>query len=246
MQPRGHDPTGSGAASADPGAPDRVLVHQALAGSADAFAALHRRYYARIFRLALLRCRSVQDAEDVASETFVRAIAHLPSFRFQGESLFPWLSRIASNLTADLGRRYGGAALLSLDSQTVDNVRALLEGLPDDAPDPHVLAERAETQALLRAAIATLPQDQADAILLRFGGDLPLKEIAIALNRSEGAVKSLLHRALIGLRKTLLSGAREAEVLGQVRQQHSLGREDAAGVAPRESNRRAYGRFEDL
>ena len=73
----------------DQDATDRVLVAQALSGNGEAFAALHRRYYARVYRLALLRCRSVADAEDVASETFVRAIAHLPAFRFQGESLFP-------------------------------------------------------------------------------------------------------------------------------------------------------------
>ncbi|MES2464522.1 MAG: RNA polymerase sigma factor [Armatimonadota bacterium] len=201
----------------DPDATDRVLVTQALAGSEDAFAALHRRYYGRIYRLALLRCRSVADAEDVAAETFVRAIAHLPAFRFQGESLFPWLSRIASNLAADLGRKSAGITLVSMDSQTVESVRALLESLPGDAPDPHTLAERNETQALLRAAVAALPSDQADAILLRFGGDLPLKEIALALDRSEGAIKSLLHRGLVGLRKMLISGANEAGVLEQMR-----------------------------
>jgi RNA polymerase sigma-70 factor (ECF subfamily) len=201
----------------DQDATDRVLVTQALAGNADAFAALHRRYYARIYRLALLRCRSVADAEDVAAETFVRAIAHLPAFRFQGESLFPWLSRIASNLAADLGRKSAGVTLVSLDNQTVESVRALLESLPGDTPDPHTLAERSETQALLRAAVAALPSDQADAILLRFGGDLPLKEIATALGRSEGAIKSLLHRGLVGLRKMLLSGANEAGALEQMR-----------------------------
>lgn len=201
----------------DPDATDRALVAQALAGNAEAFTALHRRYYARVYRLALLRCRSVADAEDVAAETFVRAIAHLPAFRFQGESLFPWLSRIASNLAADMGRRSAGVTLVSLDNQTVESVRALLESLPGDTPDPHALAERSETQALLRAAVAALPTDQADAILLRFGGDLPLKEIAVALGRSEGAIKSLLHRGLVGLRKMLISGANEAGALEQMR-----------------------------
>lgn len=201
----------------NPDATDRALVGQALAGNGDAFAALHRRYYARVYRLALLRCRSVTDAEDVAAETFVRAIAHLPAFRFQGESLFPWLSRITGNLAVDMGRKSAGVTLVSLDSQTVESVRTLLEGLPGTAPDPHTLAERSETQALLRAAVAALPTDQADAILLRFGGDLPLKEIAVALDRSEGAIKSLLHRGLTGLRKSLISGAAEAGALEQMR-----------------------------
>lgn len=212
-----HERHHTGEKAVDANATDRALVTQALSGNAEAFTALHRRYYARVYRLALLRCRSVADAEDVAAETFVRAIAHLPAFRFQGESLFPWLSRIASNLAADMGRRSAGVTLVSLDNQTVESVRALLESLPGDTPDPHALAERSETQALLRAAVAALPTDQADAILLRFGGDLPLKEIAVALGRSEGAIKSLLHRGLVGLRKMLISGANEAGALEQMR-----------------------------
>ena len=187
---------------------DRALVERTVAGDREAFTLLHKRYYARIYRLAVYRCRNTQDAEDIAAETFVKAIAHLPQFRFQGESLFPWLSRIATNLVHDQARRTAGVSFLSFDSGTADQVRSLLEALPGtDSPDPHALAERAETQALVRAAVGALPGDQAEAVLLRFGSDLPLKEIAIALNRTEGAIKSLLHRALINLRKALVTGA---------------------------------------
>lgn len=197
---------------------DRHLVARTLAGDRDAFALLHRRYYARIFRLALLRCGSASDAEDIASETFIRAITHLPSFRFQGESLFPWLSRICLNLVADRGRaRRAQAPLVSLDAATGGSLRALLDALPGNLPDPHVVAERHEVQALVRAAVANLPPDQMNAIVLRYVGDLPLKEIALALNKTEGAVKSLLHRATVGLRKALLAGEREAEVFGHLR-----------------------------
>lgn len=195
---------------------DRQLVERTLEGDTDAFAILHRRYYGRVYRLALVRCRSAQDAEDVASETFVRAIAHLAGYRFQGDSLFPWLSRIAANLIADMGRRQRGATFVSLDGADInEGVRSLIEGLKSDSPDPQALAERQEVQALVRAAIRGLPPDQADAILLRFVGDLPLKEIAAAMNRTEGAIKSLLHRALIGLRRSLTTGEKSAEVFGQ-------------------------------
>lgn len=183
---------------------DRHLVERTLAGDSEAFARLHKRYYARVYRIALFRTRSVQDAEDIASETFVRAISHLRTYRFQGESIFPWLSRIASNLIADQGRRAAGVTMLSLDGGGSEGVRALIEGLPGDAPDPHTLAERQETQAVLRAAIAKLAPDQAEAVLLRFGADLPLKDIAEAMGKTEGAIKSLLHRALVNLRRSLV------------------------------------------
>lgn len=201
------------------GPSDRTLVERTVAGDREAFTVLHKRYYARIYRLAVYRCRNTQDAEDVAAETFVKAIAHLPQFRFQGESLFPWLSRIATNLVYDQARRTAGVSFLSLDGETADQVRSLLEAIPGtDSPDPHALAERAETQALVRAAVAALPGDQAEAILLRFGSDLPLKEISLALNRTEGAIKSLLHRALVNLRKSLITGAIDSAAVQEWRQ----------------------------
>lgn len=212
------------AAAAAAAESDRQLVARTLAGDTEAFATLHRRYFARVYRLALFKCHNPHDAEDIASETFVRAISHLSTFRFRGDSIFPWLSRICANLVADGGRRAPAGGITSLDAPTGQSVRALLEGLaaPPDALDPHTLAERHEVRDLLRQAIAALPLDQADAVLLRFGGDLPLKEIALALNRSEGAIKSLLHRALVGLRKSLLEGAREAEVFGHLRRTTSV------------------------
>ena len=202
--------------SRDDAPSDRVLVERTLAGDSEAFSQLHRRYYARVFRHALFRCRTTADAEDVAAETFVKAVHYLPQYRFQGESLLPWLCRIATNLVIDQGRRAHGQAPLSLES-AADDVRALMENLHDSGPSPHELAERHETQALIRAAVATLPSDQADAILLRFGGDLSIQEIAIALGRTEGAIKSLIHRGLVNLRKTLLEEAVRSGVIEQRR-----------------------------
>jgi RNA polymerase sigma-70 factor, ECF subfamily len=202
--------------SRDDALSDRVLVERTLAGDSEAFSQLHRRYYARVFRHALFRCRTNADAEDVAAETFVKAVHYLPQYRFQGESLLPWLCRIATNLVIDQGRRAHGQAPLSLES-AADDVRALMENLHDSGPSPHELAERHETQALIRAAVATLPSDQADAILLRFGGDLSIQEIATALGRTEGAIKSLIHRGLVNLRKTLLEEAVRSGVIEQRR-----------------------------
>ena len=196
--------------------PDRVLVQRTLAGDSQAFAQLHRRYYARVFRHALFRCRSTADAEDIAAETFVKAVHYLPQYRFMGESLLPWLCRIATNLVIDQGRRAHGQVPLSLEGAAND-VRTLLENLQDEGPTPHAVAERHEAQALIRSAVATLPADQADVILLRFGGDLSILEISVALGRSEGAIKSLIHRGLVNLRKILREEAIQGGVIEQRR-----------------------------
>ena len=125
-------------------------------------------------------------------------------------------------------RRSHGQVPLSLES-AADDVRALMESLQDIGPNPHELAERHETQVLIRAAIATLPPDQADAILLRFGGDLPIQEIAIAMKRTEGAIKSLIHRGLVILRKTLQEESVRGGVI-EARRRASLHQDDDTTV----------------
>jgi RNA polymerase sigma-70 factor (ECF subfamily) len=189
---------------------DRALVERLKAGDAIAFGTLHHRYYPKIYRLALLKTNHPDDAADIASETFCRALEHLPSYEFRRcDSLYPWLHRIASNLIIDAARARPPGGEVSLDASTVDEVGSFLECLPDTSPSPQELVERKEVQALVRQAITRLPADQGEAVLYRFLGDLSIKEIARALDRSEGAVKSLLHRALVSLRQGILADALE-------------------------------------
>ncbi len=195
---------------------DKLLVERLKRGDAVAFGALHRRYYSKIYRLALLKTNHADDAADIASETFCRALEHLPSYEFRRcDSLYPWLHRIASNLIIDAARARPAGGEVSLDAATADEVGSFLECLADTGPSPQELVERKEVQELVRQAIKRLPADQGEAVLYRFLGDLSIKEIARALDRSEGAVKSLLHRALVSLRQGMLADAldqsREAE-----------------------------------
>ncbi len=199
---------------------DEALVAAAQRGDADAFAALHRRYYARIYRLAFLKTNNAADAEDVAGETFLRALSHLSQFRFSSlpsgrRSVYPWLHRIALNLIADGGRGRAAGGVVSLDAETAQGLRALLA---DAGASPHQVAERREVQQMVRDAIAGLPPDYGDVLVYRFLGDLSLREIAPLMRRSESAAKSLLHRAVVALRAELagrLEGADDRAVARQ-------------------------------
>lgn len=191
------------------GASDLALVTAAKGGSAEAFAALHARYYRRIYHLAYLKTNNASDAEDVASETFVRALGSLSRFKFEASrtgpqaSLYPWLHRIAVNLVIDSARQRPPSGVFSLDAPVVKGMRSLLgEHLPVEAaaPSPQEIVERREVQQLVRSAIAALPADQGDVLIYRFLGDLSVREMAPLLRRSEAAVKSLLHRATVALR----------------------------------------------
>lgn len=207
---------------------DMALVAAAQHGSAEAFAKLHARYYRRIYHLAHLKTNNPSDAEDVASETFIRALAGLRRFRFgagSGQtSLYPWLHRIAVNLIIDSARQRPPSGVLSLDAPIAHGVRQLLSDriiTEYGAPSPQEIVERHEVQQLVRSAIAALPPDQGDALIYRYLGDLTAQEMAPLLQRSDGAVKSLLHRAMVGLRGEI---ERRLEAIERL----EAGREEAA------------------
>lgn len=185
---------------------DRVLVARWKQGDREAFALIHRRYYARIFRYAYLRVRSLEEAEDVASETFCRALHKIQSYEFRhSESLYPWLHQIATHLIIDRQRRRPDGGIHSLDARASEDLDAFLNSLVDPGPSPEELAQRHEVRECLLTAIDRLPEDQARAIVYRYLAELSIREIARELDRSEGAVKSLLHRALQSLRAQLRS-----------------------------------------
>lgn len=196
------------------GESDRELVTRFVGGDNTAFETLHRRYYAKIYRLAYLQTNNADDAEDIASETFCRAFERVGQYRFEaGDSVYPWLYRITINLCVDLCRDKSCRQVVSLDAETAEGVRTFLERIEDTKPSPYEIVEKHEVQQLVRSAIANLAVDQQEAIIHRFSGEMTYKEIAQAMHRSEGAVKSLLHRGLISLRAEVLNRLSDAERL---------------------------------
>lgn len=186
------------------GESDRELVARVVSGETAAFDTLHHRYYARIYRLAYLQTNNQADAEDIAAETFCRAYERLGQFGFrQCQSIYPWLHRIAVNLCVDQCRDRAAHATVSLDAPLIDGVRSFLERLESTQPSPDELLQREEVRQMVRDSILSLSEDQREAIVYRFLADMSILEIAQAMERNEGAVKSLLHRATLALRKDL-------------------------------------------
>lgn len=194
------------------GESDRELVARFIAGDSAAFDALHGRYYAKIYRLAYLQTNNGDDAEDIAAQTFERALQHLHRLDFSGgDSIYPWLYRVAVNLSVDLCRDKSSRQTVSLAAEALQGVRTFLDRIEDTKPSPEELLERSEVQMLVRSAIASLSDDQRDVITHRFLGELSLKETAEAMHRSESAIKSLLHRGFVSLRKEILKRVSEDE-----------------------------------
>jgi RNA polymerase sigma-70 factor, ECF subfamily len=181
-------------------ASDRELVARTARGESAALEILHKRYYAKLYKLALVKVGNEDDAHDIASEAFVRAVQHV--FRLDplsSASLYPWLHTVVQNLAVDHYRRTGHVETVS-EAAECEEMLSLFERMEDPAPLPEEVVARKQVQAAVRQALASLPEIQAKAVFFRFVGEMSLAEIGAELGKSEGAVKSLLHRGMINLR----------------------------------------------
>ena len=152
---------------------------------------------AQIYSLALYETRDPHAAEDITEGVFLKAMSSLPRFREQGEgeeSTFKvWLYAIARNVIANERRR---------DRRHPQDPIELALGLraPDD---PAAAAEtRLEAERALKA-VMELPPERKQAVILRFVNELSAREIGEIMGKSEGAVRVLIHRALLSVRRRL-------------------------------------------
>jgi RNA polymerase sigma-70 factor, ECF subfamily len=178
------------AADGDPDMPD-VLAAQAERG---AFATLYRRYVDRVYGYAFYQLGDHHDAEDATERTFLAALRALPEFRERGSTFRAWLFRIAHNTVANARR-----------TRSRRRAEPLPDGFDRPAPnaDPARLVVMADELHEVRRAIAGMPDDRRQVILLRFVDGLSTAEVAEVLDRSPGAVRVLLHRALRDLAQRL-------------------------------------------
>lgn len=173
---------------------DKTLVRQAQAGKTDAVAALYDHYHQHIFRYVISRVRHQHLAEDLTGEIFTRMVANLDSYEITGYPFRAWLYRIARNMIVDHFRRQETQQTVPLSD--TDNL-VDTDAQPAARVDGRLQLER------VQAALAHIDPVQREVVVLRFIVGLPLKEVAIAVDKSVAAVKSLQHRGLKALRAAL-------------------------------------------
>ncbi len=177
-----------------------ALVELARGGDSEAFGLLYDHYQASVFRFLYYRTRSTTLAEDLTSETFFRALRSMKSFRWQGKDFGAWLMTIARNLAVD----HFKAGRTRLETSTDDM------GAHDDATDgPEQAVLAGLTNEMLMGALAQLPEEQRDCLVMRFLQTMSIAETAAVLDRSEGAVKQLQLRGIRNLAKLMPKGIRE-------------------------------------
>jgi RNA polymerase sigma-70 factor, ECF subfamily len=178
---------------------DRGLVELAAAGSREAFDDLVRRYQGPILNLVRAMTSADGDAEDLAQETFVRAWRGIA--RFRSDSTFrTWLYGIAVNVIRT--RRQRGSRLRRLFGDPGPSVDGGPDPLERVSIDDGIVEPLAMRQVIDRA-LATLPDDMREAVVLRDVQGLEYREIAAALGVPIGTVESRIFRARQRLRPLL-------------------------------------------
>lgn len=168
---------------------ESALIEQAKIDSA-AFGELYEIYVDRIYNYIYYRTADRDEAEDLTSRVFFRAIQHIGRYEDKGVPFSAWLYRIARNMVANWYRDNSRRSMIPIEkaSQLSRN-----EG-------PEMVLERDQDQALVLASIRKLPADRQDLLILKFVDRLSNVEIGQIMGRSEGAIKSLYHRTLTSLK----------------------------------------------
>ncbi len=172
-----------------------ALVELAQKGDSEAFGLLYERYVDTVYRYVYVRVGTKQLAEDITSETFLRALRRVDSFSWQGRDIAAWFITIARNLITDNAK----SARFRMEVSTADMLDA--DPRVEAAPEGEVL-ERLRDERLLQA-VKSLKPEQAECVVLRFLQGLSLAETAKVLGKSEGAVKQLQLRAVRSLHREL-------------------------------------------
>jgi RNA polymerase sigma-70 factor, ECF subfamily len=173
---------------------EQALIRLAQTGDTAAFGQLYDRYLPSIYRYTYSKTSSRSAAEDLTSETFLRAfraIARRPRAQL---NFAAWLVTIARNVVIDHHR--SGWSRLAIVTDEVDPQ-------VDESIGPEQAALASVGEASLRGAMTRLPDDQRECLLLRFFAGLSINETAAAMDRTDGAIKQLQFRATNRLRRIL-------------------------------------------
>ncbi|TQM77379.1 sigma-70 family RNA polymerase sigma factor [Thermopolyspora flexuosa] len=178
----------------------RILVLRAKMGDAEAFGTLYDRYLDLVYRYIYFRVGSHALAEDLTSETFLRALRGIGDFTWQGRDFGAWLVTIARNLVAD----HFKSGRHRLEVSTAEVLDTPLDGphIPENAVVRNMINER-----VLRA-VRELGPEQQECIVLRFLHGMSLAETALIMGKNSGAIKALQFRAIRALGRALATDLR--------------------------------------
>ena len=171
------------------------LIKRIQKGDAEAFGQLYNRFHDKVFLYVYRQTGSKTDAEDITAGVFLYVLEKIDGFTWRGAGFAAWLFRIARNDVLDHFRKKGNG---TREVALTDEIMQL--------PSHLLVEEQAETSfrdRQLRLAITELSEEQQQVMLLKLTMNFSNRQVGEVLGKSEGAIKALTHRALLGLRKKM-------------------------------------------
>ncbi len=176
-----------------------TLITRFQNGDTSAFITLVLKYQSQIAKLIYKHVKDAETTKDLSQEVFLKAYKALPRFK-RDSAFYSWLYRIATNCCIDFLRQKKRREDFLYDELRVTPEEFRLYGR---FPSPSHIVEMEELGNMITKAINQLPPRQQQVFKLRYHQKLPIKEIALQINRSEGTVKTHLHNAHRNLRELL-------------------------------------------
>lgn len=173
------------------------LVRRVQKGDVEAFGLIYDRFFDSVYAYVLRQVGSPADAEDIVSGVFLEVFEKIGGFTWRGAGFAAWLFRIARNDVFDHFRRQG--------NRTRTIALTEIEEKPAGTRVEEI-AERAWDEKELLRAVDQLSDEQRQVVLLKLMFNFSNRQVSTVIDKSEGAVKALQHRALISLRKILDEG----------------------------------------
>jgi len=167
-------------------------IDGAINGDADCFGKLYDLYVERVYRHVYYRTGNVKDTEDLTQQVFINAWKAIKRYKRTKSPFLAWLIKISHNLVIDYYRKKKNE--LALEN---DNI------LDDEDSSPEKSAESRYEQQKLKQVILKLPSDQQQVIIMSFIEGFTYSEIASVLNKNEGNIRVILHRALNKMREIM-------------------------------------------
>ncbi len=171
---------------------EQKLVERAIKRDSAAFTELYDTYVEKIFKYVFYKTGHRTEAEDITAQVFLKAWEAIGHYQWTDRPFASWLYRIAHNLVVDHFRA-------SQEMVNLEDVHSLEErGMTlDDIVDQHL------TSGMLQQMLKRLTQEQQQVIILRFLEGYDTAQTARIMNKTEGAVRTLQHRALNSLNRVM-------------------------------------------
>ncbi|HEX5174705.1 MAG TPA: sigma-70 family RNA polymerase sigma factor [Gaiellaceae bacterium] len=171
----------------------RELVARGQQGDRDALEELYLIHFDRIYSYLHVSVGNRHDAEDLTTQTFLKMLEKIGSFKWQSAPFSAWLFRIAHNLAMDHFR----------SRRRWQPEEEVPEPPGEEEPSAELVAMKTIGRESMLKLIDRLSPEQQQVLTLKFVFNLPNAEVAAILDKTEGAIKSLQHRALASLQKQI-------------------------------------------